>query len=123
MRPEVELIVTWLGCFAGALFLLFLIAASVYGLFEAFARWKEEKVANQRKRLSVKIGQQLEVEYMRIPETARYASDVEVSRVFAYNGAVRVDVTPLLREEAEVLLGKLADRCREAEGLDPAIPY
>jgi hypothetical protein len=123
VSEAVKIVLTCLGYFAGAMFLLFLIAATCYGLLRTHDRWKEARVAKCVKRLGVKLGQRLEVEYTKTSETARYASGIEVARVFAYSGAVKVDVTPLLREEAGALLGKLADRCREAEGLDPAIPY
>jgi hypothetical protein len=61
-------------------------------------------MARQVKRLSVQIGQQLEIEYQLVPETKQYAPDVEVERVFAYNGAVRVEVTPMLRANVPSLL-------------------
>jgi hypothetical protein len=80
-------------------------------------------MARQVKRLSVQIGQQLEIEYQLVPETKQYAPDVEVERVFAYNGAVRVEVTPMLRANVPSLLEDLADRCRKAEGLGQGIPF
>ncbi|HXK36968.1 MAG TPA: hypothetical protein VJ553_05305 [Candidatus Paceibacterota bacterium] len=42
MSKAAEFILTWLGYFAGALFLVFLIAATAYGLLRAYDRRKEE---------------------------------------------------------------------------------
>jgi hypothetical protein len=122
MSKALELVLTLLVYFVGAMFLLFLIAASVFGCFLKRDRGKEGKV-QKRKRLSVKLGQQLEVEYQLVPETAQYAAGVEVSRVFAYNGAVCVDIAPMLRSNVPSLIEDLAERCRKAEDLGPEIPY
>ncbi|HXK36404.1 MAG TPA: hypothetical protein VJ553_02385 [Candidatus Paceibacterota bacterium] len=122
MSKAAEFVLTWLGYFAGALFLVFLIAATAYGLLRAYDRRKEEKV-QKRKRLSVKLGQQLEVEYSLAPETKEFAADVEVDRVLAYNGAVCVDIAPMLRANVPSFVENLAERCRKAEGLAPAIPF
>ena len=75
------------------------------------------------KRLSMKLGQRIEVEYAVTPETARYAAHVEVKRVYAYSGAVRVEVTPLLGCEAPTLMEKITDNCRIAEGIAIGIPF
>jgi hypothetical protein len=75
------------------------------------------------KRLSLSLGQRLEVEYSLTPETKEIAADVEVDRVLAYNGAVCVDIAPMLRANVPSLLDELADRCRQAENLGPEIPY
>lgn len=116
------LVLTFISYFVIAMFVVFLIAASGYGLLREFDRWKEEKMSG-KKRLGVVLGQPLEVEYTTTPETEKYAAGVEVTRVFAYTGAVRVDVTPLLNEMGDGLMKKITDRCLEAEGISPGIPY
>ncbi len=123
MSKGLELVLTVLGYFAGAMFLLFLIAASGYGVLREFDRWKAEKMAQKRKRIGLKLGQPIEVEFALTPESARHAADIEVTRVFAYNGAVRVDVTQLLKVTAPKTLENIADQCRAAEGLAQNIPY
>jgi hypothetical protein len=122
MSEGLKLVLTWLGYFAGAMFIVFLIAATVFGIFQKHGRGKEKNVAKQ-KRLSMKLGQQLEVEYAIVPEDKDFASGITIHRVFAYNGAVRVDVTPLLLEHADDLLEKITNRCLEAEGLANSIPF
>jgi len=123
MSEEVMLIGTWLSYFVVAMFIVFLIAVSAYGLLREFDRWKGEKMAKQ-KRLGMLLGQQLEVEYSMIPETKKYAADVQVDRVFAYSGAVRVNVTPLMNiAAAPKVWEEIIEQCRKAEGLGTPIPY
>jgi group I intron endonuclease len=98
------------------------ISRSAYGCFCKRDRWKEEKVAKQ-KRLSMNLGQRLEVEYAVIPETEKFSADVEVKRVYAYSGAVRVEVTPLLRHNSPDMMIKISDQCLKAEGLSAGIPF
>ena len=122
MSEVLELVLTWIGLFAVSMFLLFLIEASVFGCFRKRDRRKEGKV-QKRKRLSVQIGQQLEVEYSILPETSQYAADAKVERIFAYSGAVRVDVTKMVHCMTATTFEKITELCRKAEGLTPAIPF
>lgn len=76
------------------------------------------------KRINMDLGQRIEVEYAVIPETEKFSADVEVKRVYAYNGAVRVEVTPLLKNnEVPKLREKILEQCREAEGIAQPIPF
>ncbi len=121
MSRGVEVVVRIAASIVASGLLLLLVVATVWGLRREMRRWKEEGVARV-KRVSVTVGQPLEVEYRLMPESAEFAGDVEISRVYAYSGAVRVEVTPLLRDRAPVLLGDLTNRCREAEGF-AVIPF
>lgn len=109
MSEAARLVLTWLGYFMIAMLAVFAIGASSLTLMGG--RQGMAKV----KRLSVKLGQRLEVEYELLPATKEIPADVEISRVLAYQGAVAVDVLPLLRLCAEDTVKSLTDRCAEAE--------
>jgi hypothetical protein len=121
MSKAAELVLTWLGYFVGAMFLLFLIAASCYDLLRVFDKRKEEKVKSKKKRANVTIGQQLEIEYS---VDGASLPDIEVERIFAYSGAVRVEITAMLRTDyGRDLLKTIEDRCYRAEGIAKPIPF
>lgn len=122
MSEAVRFILTWLGYFAAAMALLFLIAASGFDFLREMDRWREERMSKRSKRLSVKLGQPIEVEYDLLPPVQAALPDIELRRVLAYNGTVCIDVLPLLRECAGGTVKRLTDRCAEAEHI-PAIPY
>lgn len=123
MSKALELVVTIVGYGVAIVFPAFLIAASGYGLLLAYEGRKEEK-AMKPKRINMDLGQRIEVEYAVIPETEKFSADVEVKRVYAYNGAVRVEVTPLLKNnEVPKLREKILEQCREAEGIAQPIPF
>lgn len=103
---------------------LVLIAATVRGCRRETARWKEDLVAKAKvRRLNLTLGQPVEVEYHVVPETPEFAADVDLDRVYAYSGAVRVEVTLLLRSLAPNLLAGLVDQCRRAEYGGVEIPF
>lgn len=122
MSKAAELVLTWLGYFAAAVALLFLVAASGFDLLRELDRWREERMSKKSKRLSVKIGQPIEVEYDLVSPAQAALPDIELRRVLAYNGAVCIDVLPLLRECAGGTVKRLVDRCAEAENI-AAIPF
>jgi hypothetical protein len=112
------LVLTLLFYFLLAMTIVALIASSIYGVFMRHdKRRRIQTMAKRTKRLCVKLGQRLEVEYMLLPATKGIPADVELLRVLAFQGAVCIDVMPLLHECAEDTLKSLTDRCAEAESL------
>ncbi len=122
MSRGLEVVVKIAAGIVGGGFLLLLVAATVRGCRRETGRWKEEGVA-KAKRVSVTLGQPLEIEYRLVPESREFAAGVEINRVYAYSGAVRVDVTPLLRDQVPSLMDDLTNRCRQAEGQLAGIPF
>jgi hypothetical protein len=118
-----SLVLTLLFYFLLALLVVFLIASCIYSVFRQYDKWRRRQtMAKKVKRVCVKLGQRLEVEYMLLPATKGIPADVELLRVLAFQGAVCIDVMPLLHECAEDTLKSLTDRCAEAESLR-AITY
>lgn len=123
MSAGTSLVLTLLFYFLLALLVVFLIASCIYSVFRQYDKWRRRQtMAKKVKRVCVKLGQRLEVEYMLLPATKGIPADVELLRVLAFQGAVCIDVMPLLHECAEDTLKSLTDRCAEAESLR-AITY
>ncbi len=124
MSGGLEVIVKIAASIFGGGFLLLLTAAIAWGCRRETKRWKEEGVAKVRvRRLSLSMGQPVEVEYQLVPESKEFAAGVEINRVLAYNGAVAVDVAPLLREHVPSLMEEFVDRCHAAEYGGREIPF
>lgn len=82
---------------------------------------KEMRMVQKKKRFMVTIGQPLEIEY---EMDGSEIPDVEIKRIFAYTGAVRVDISALLRtNDCRELLKKIEARCYQAEGIAEPIPF
>lgn len=106
----------------GGITLFFLIGACVEGVIRDHRKWMEGKMAGTNKRLHVVIGQPLEVEYAFTPQDNGHPANVEVKSIYAYSGAVRVQITSLLRErKCSAIFDYIEAQCWKAEGLEVPI--